>query len=204
MLDGLEWNVRLSKVDNAPILAKFEAAFEQYWADPEFEAYDPVRDRERFDKAVRRERKEDAKLLAAIEVTARPHQQEILDELEAERARGHNRNLVVAATGTGKTVVAALDYRRLAKEWRREEGGSVSPSLLFVAHRDEILRQSQQTFRLVLRDGSFGERLVGGEIPAEGHHVFASIQSLHADRLAELRPDAYDDPDRRRVPPRRG
>jgi superfamily II DNA or RNA helicase/HKD family nuclease len=200
MLDGLEWNVRLSRVDNGPILAKFEAAFEQYWADPEFEAYDPARDGERFEKAVRRERGDegDAPLLAAIEVTPRPHQQEILDDLAAERARGHFRNLVVAATGTGKTVVAALDYRRLAKAWRaapriRAPGPSgAPPSLLFVAHRDEILRQSQQTFRLALGDGSFGERLVSGEVPAAGRHVFASIQSFHADRLRELRPDAYE------------
>jgi superfamily II DNA or RNA helicase/HKD family nuclease len=192
MLDGLEWNVRLSRADNAPILAKFEAAFEQYWADPEFEAYDPARDGERFEKAVHRERGRgvdtELPLLAAIEVTPRPHQQEILDDLAAERARGHTRNLVVAATGTGKTVVAALDYRRLAKAW----GGSTRPSLLFVAHRDEILRQSQQTFRLALGDGSFGERLVGGETPAAGRHVFASIQSLSADRLAQIRSDAYD------------
>ncbi|AKF09879.1 Helicase [Sandaracinus amylolyticus] len=36
MLDGLEWNVRLSQVDNGPILDKFRATFEQYWEDPEF------------------------------------------------------------------------------------------------------------------------------------------------------------------------
>ena len=40
-----------------------------------------------------------------------------LDKLEAERTvRGHNRNLVVAATGTGKTVISALDYKRFCKQ----------------------------------------------------------------------------------------
>ena len=199
LLDGLEWNVRLSNVDNAPILAKFEAAFEQYWADSEFEAYAGSEvDQQHFDKAIQLERHgpsgEQAlsQLALSIDVAARPHQQEILDELAAERARGHYRNLVVAATGTGKTVVAALDYRRLCEISRQEEGGLRRPSLLFVAHRDEILRQTQQTFQLVLRDGDFGERLVGGVTPKAAHHVFASIQSLHAGRLQALDPAAYD------------
>ena len=57
-----------------------------------------------------------------------------------------HRNLVVAATGTGKTVVAALDYQRLVEAWPDR-------SLLFVAHRQEILEQSLRTYREVLGDG---------------------------------------------------
>ena len=55
---------------------------------------------------------------------------------------------VVAATGTGKTVVAAFDYRSLCFI----DGGL--PRLLFVAHREEILRQSMRTYREVLRDNT--------------------------------------------------
>ena len=85
----------------------------------------------------------------------------MLDALTIERERhDRHRNLVVAATGTGKTVVAALDYRQLAL--------AAGPSLLFVAHREEILRQSFATYRAVLRDGSFGELHGGGRIAA-GH-----------------------------------
>jgi superfamily II DNA or RNA helicase len=90
------------------------------------------------------------------------------------------------ATGTGKTVVAGLDYR-----WLRETGRV--DSLLFVAHRDEILAQSLATFRHVLGEGSFGERLVGGERPAEWRHVFASIQSLaRLDLERVLWPEHFD------------
>ncbi|MEZ5065907.1 MAG: DUF3427 domain-containing protein [bacterium] len=187
LLDGLEWNVRLSVVDNAPILRRFKAAFEQYWSEPEFESYDPDRDGERFARAVRRQSPDETPLF--VDLMPRPHQQEILDSLAAERAHGHTRNLVVAATGTGKTVVAALDYRRLAEEVER---GQPRPSLLFVAHRQEILKQSLQTYRLALRDGSFGELLVGGEVPANGRHVFASIQSLHSERIQTIHPEAFD------------
>ena len=63
---------------------------------------------------------------------------EILDKLEAERTvRGYTRNLVVAATGTGKTVISALDYKRV-----RKQNPDRPCRLLFVAHREEILKQS--------------------------------------------------------------
>jgi superfamily II DNA or RNA helicase len=62
-----------------------------------------------------------------------PFQEEILDVLAAEReVQDKHRHLVVAATGTGKTMIAAFDYRRWAPAPR--------PSLLFVAHREEILQ----------------------------------------------------------------
>lgn len=182
MLDGLEWNVRLSEIDNGPILGKFRATFEQYWDDPEFKPYVP----DEFDRAIDVQRAQDKRYLLLFDVAPRPHQREILDDLASERARGHTRNLVVAATGTGKTVVAALDYKRLRASLPRAR-------LLFVAHRREILEQSLSTFEVVVRDPSWhGELLVGDERPVRGEHVFASIQSLNAERIAALAADAYD------------
>ncbi len=95
------------------------------------------------------------------------------------------RNLVVAATGTGKTLVAAFDYRRLRE--RQQD-----PSLLFIAHRKEILAQSLGAYRAVLRDGAFGELFVDGHRPDEWRHVFASVQSLAHVDLADIQPDAFD------------
>lgn len=181
LLDGLEWNVRLSQVDNGPILEKFEATFDQYWGDTEFQPYDPTT----FDAALVTEPAGPTPSLLMLDIEPRPHQQEILDALAAERTHGHHRNLVVAATGTGKTIVAALDYRRLRRELPRAR-------LLFVAHREEILTQSLLLFRVALRDGAFGELLVGRDHAARWDHVFASIQSLHADRLADLPRDQFD------------
>ena len=186
LVDGLEWNVRLSQVETRQVLAQFQTAFEQYWEEGEFETYNPATDAERVDQALKSEQRTGADALALhIDVRPYPFQQEILDRLEAERRRGHTRNLVVAATGTGKTVVAALDYRRL-----REQYGPLK--LLFVAHRREILDQSLAMFRVVLKDSRFGEQLVAGRKPTEGRHVFASIQSLHEDRLLHFDPSFYD------------
>lgn len=180
LVDGLEWNVRLSVVDNRAVLRKFETTFAQYWGDGDFQPFDP----DAFAAAVY-DPARDATPLPSVQVRPYPHQVEILEALATERAEGHRHNLVVAATGTGKTVVAALDYARL-----RAEHGPLS--LLFVAHRREILDQARATYRAVLRDGAFGERLVDGDRPRAGQHVFAAVQSLHAERLATVAPDAYD------------
>lgn len=184
LVDGLEWNVRISNVEQPHVIATFGATFEDYWNDPAFEDYQPARDAERLRRALRGEKREGtATEIANLDVRPYPYQAVILADLDAERkVHGRHRNLVVMATGTGKTVVAALDYRRLHRE------GSVD-SLLFVAHQEQILRQSLSTFRQVMGDGSFGEILLAGEKPENWRHVFASIQSLHR---REIDPEAYD------------
>jgi superfamily II DNA or RNA helicase len=183
--------VRISSVDNPRVVGKFEGTFEGYWADPEFEPYEPVRDGGRFEEAVREalgERGDADERVTFFDLRPYPFQQEILDRLAAERdGRERHRNLVVAATGTGKTLVAALDYARLG-----QAPGGAPPTLLFIAHREELLVQSRAVFRQALRDRAFGEMLVGGARPLAGSHVFASIQSLARIDLARLRPDAYD------------
>jgi superfamily II DNA or RNA helicase len=186
MIEGREWNVRLSQADSGDILAKFQANFESYWADSSFETFDPSRDCERFDAAVRRANEPDDIPFVSIDLTPYPHQVEILEALSVERERhGRHRNLIVAATGTGKTLVAAFDYKRL-------RAGAGVDRVLYVAHRKEILKQSLGAFRLVLRDGAFGELYVDGERPDRGQHVFASIQSLNQVSLDQMAPDAFD------------
>jgi HKD family nuclease len=186
MLDGVEWNVRLAQASMPDLIEKFRAAFDSYWADPDYEAYDPARDAERFDRAVRSTTTTEPTPIFHFDLQPWPFQREMLQRLEAERERHHRcRNLVVAATGTGKTLVAAFDYRRL-------RGAAGNPSLLFVAHRREILSQSLGAYRAVLRDGAFGELFVDGQRPGEGRHVFASIQSLAQIPLDQIRPDAFD------------
>lgn len=183
---GLEWNVRLSAADQPHLIDTFEATFDEYWASDDFAEYRPDRDGDRLDEALSIERGGPRDLpleISRIEVRPWGYQREILDELSAERELHDRwRNLVVMATGTGKTVVAGLDYQRLRESGRVE-------SLLFVAHRHEILRQSRSTFRHILRDGAFGELLGDGERPRRWRHVFATIQSLTGQRLD---PDAYD------------
>ena len=194
LLDGLEWNVRLSSVATPAVLNKFEATFDAYWNDIAFEPYDPDRDARKLDEALGMaggsSATQDSKIsLSGLEVRPYPHQADMLERLHVEReVRGHRHNLLVAATGTGKTVMAALDYRNLHKQW----GGKQHPRLLFVAHRKEILNQSLRKYREVLDDASFGEPLFSGELPRDWKHVFASVQSLTDQRLDQFDPEHFD------------
>ncbi len=181
-VDGLEWNVRLSAVENPEVIDRFNTAFDQYWGDAEFRDYDPEHDADFLDKAL--ERKRDRGDFLLFDVAPKPHQSVALEALESERERGHLRNLIVAATGTGKTWIAAFDFKHLLHSKQVD-------SLLFVAHRKEILEQSRLVFQHVLHDSDFGELMADGESPNEGRFVFASIQSLQ-NRVDSIDPTQFD------------
>ena len=189
LVDGLEWNVRTSAAATPTVISKFTATFDTYWNDPHFSSYNPEVDDKRLSAALSRASTtfDNVIELSGLRIEPYPYQQAMLEALSAEReVLDRHRNLLVAATGTGKTVVAAMDYRNL-----KEQSGKL-PSLLFVAHRKEILRQALRTYREVLRLPSFGELLVDGQVPSEWNHVFASIQSLTRDRLKEISEDHFE------------
>ncbi|QNP63482.1 DUF3427 domain-containing protein [Streptomyces genisteinicus] len=195
LLDGLEWNVRLSSIATPDVLRKFEATFDAYWSESAFESYDPARDGARLDDALRQAGRgtgiradgSHAITLSGLEVRPHPYQRDMLERLEVERTvHDRHRNLLVAATGTGKTVMAALDYKHLVRQHGRKL------RLLFVAHRQEILRQSLRTYQDVLIDANFGQEMHSGMVPTDWDHVFASVQSLNARALEQIAPDHFD------------
>lgn len=187
---GLEWNVKVTRRDLPETITKIAATFESYWNSNEFEYYSEDQ-KERLARALKAEKYFDANntALYTMDITPYPYQQEILDRLEAERTvRGYTRNLVVSATGTGKTVISALDYKR----FRKQIPGKPC-RLLFVAHREEILRQSLYTFRAVLKDANFGELFVGNHRPETIDYLFLSIQTFNSqDFTTKTAPDFYD------------
>ena len=187
---GLEWNVKVTKKDLPETIDKIAATFESYWNSSEFEYYSEDQ-KERLARALRAEKYIDGTNpeVYTMDIMPYSYQQEILDKLEAERkVRGYHRNLVVAATGTGKTVISALDYKRFRKQNPRRPC-----RLLFVAHREEILKQSLYTFRAVLKDANFGEMFVGSYKPDSIDNLFISIQAFNSqDFTAKTTPDYYD------------
>lgn len=214
LTNGLEWNMKVTTREVAHIIDKFRKTFDTYWEDPEFEAYEPGRDADRLEQALRRQRMRvagygfgaqgapgtpstrdtcdpgetaDATPVTFFELTPKPFQREILERLNTERTlHQRRRNLLVAATGTGKTVISAFDFKRFRAR-------QPDARLLFIAHRKEILQQARATFRHVLRDANFGELWVDGYAPARFDTLFASVQTFNSqlDRLAALSPDYY-------------
>lgn len=190
LTSGLEWNTKVTKRDLPETIDKITATFEYYWNDREFEYYDEGQ-KERLARALKAEKYFDTNNaeVYTIDIAPYSYQQEILDKLEAERkVRGYTRNLVVAATGTGKTVISALDYKRF-----RKQNSGKSCRLLFVAHREEILKQSLYTFRAVLKDANFGEMFVGSYKPESIDNLFISIQTFNSqDFTSKTVPEFYD------------
>ena len=187
---GLEWNVKVTKIDLPETIDKIAATFESYWNSNEFEHYDE-RQKDHLTYALKAEKysETDNSGIYTLDILPYSYQQEILDKLEAERTvRGYNRNLVVAATGTGKTVISALDYKRFCRQHPDQPC-----RLLFVAHREEILKQSMYTFRAVLKDANFGELFVGSHKADGIDHLFISIQTFNSqDFTTKTDADFYD------------
>ena len=187
---GLEWNVKVTKKDLPETIDKIAATFESYWNSNEFEYYSEDQ-KERLARALNAEKyfgTNNAEVYT-MDIMPYSYQQEILDKLEAGRTvRGYTRNLVVAATGTGKTVISALDYKRF-----RKQNPDKPCRLLFVAHREEILKQSMYTFRAVLKDANFGEMFVGSYKPESIDNLFISIQTFNSqDFTAKTTQEFYD------------
>jgi len=187
---GLEWNVKVTAKDLPDTIQKIDATFESYWNSSDFEDYTKEQ-QNRLERALKAEKyfeSNDAQPYL-FDIIPYPYQQEILDKLEAERkVRQQYRNLIVAATGTGKTVISAFDYKR----FRRETPGKPC-RLLFIAHREEILKQSLNCFRGVLKDANFGELFVGRYQPEKIDHLFMSIQTFNSqDWQEKTTSDFYD------------
>ncbi|MBT4971539.1 MAG: DUF3427 domain-containing protein [Thiotrichales bacterium] len=190
LTNGLEWNLKVTTQEIPHIITKFKSTFETYWESHEFEKYHPddEKDQIRLKKSLANARgvqNNDPVLFFDLE----PHsyQKQILEKLHIERTiHGRHKNLIVAATGTGKTVISAFDFRR----FNRENPGA---KLLFVAHREEMLKQARKTFQAVLRDASFGELWVGGIKPEHFNQLFVSVQTLKGQiKSLVLTDDFYD------------
>jgi superfamily II DNA or RNA helicase len=188
LTNGLEWNLKVTSKEINHIIDKFKKTFETYWVDKDFEPYEFGRDKQKLSAALKQQKSYDKQNIASFfDLKPFPYQDEILEKLQSERIV-HNRykNLVVAATGTGKTVISAFDYRNFKNNNPRAR-------LLFVAHRKEILEQAQNTFQHILKNANFGELWVDGQEPGNYEFVFASVQTL-ANQISKLAlsPGFYD------------
>ena len=108
-------------------------------------------------------------------------QVEALEALNKTRLEGNVRGLVVLATGMGKTWLAAFDARDIGAK-----------RILFVAHREEILQQAEQTFARILPDFKIG-KYNGNSRDENVDMLFASIQTISKiAHLSKFDPQHFD------------
>ncbi|KQC48002.1 DNA helicase [Geobacillus sp. Sah69] len=106
-------------------------------------------------------------------------QVEALQRLEATYEEGYDKAMVVMATGLGKTYLAAFFARRFSR-------------VLFIAHREEILRQAKRSFERVMPDRT-GGLYDGNQKEGNADMVFASIFTLSMKKhLHAFQPDSFD------------
>lgn len=184
--EGLEWTAKISQYETPHLWQAALSTFDSHWEDTtEFSPCAEV-DLPQL-RTVLAQEAGAVPAPAASFFDLRPYdfQRAILQDIASERKAGKRRHLIIAATGTGKTMVAAFDYKSFAED----HGGL--PRLLFVAHREEILNQAQAAFRQVLRDGSFGQVVKGGVMPTQFDHLFCTVQSWNSRDFSRLDPNHF-------------
>lgn len=188
LTSGLEWNLKITTQEIPHVIDKFQKTFDTYWNDSEFELFDINIHKDKLRNAIKEEKfsKTENNFSSFFDITPHNFQKEILERLLSERAKGNYRNLVIAATGTGKTVISAFDFKQFYSQ-------KPDAKFLFVAHREEILKQALHTYRHILKDQNFGSSWFSGNEPTNYNIIFASIQTI-TNRLSQLsiKPDFYD------------
>ena len=186
LTSGIEWNYRFSSVSDPKNYEKFYQAFEELFKhhsiiidDEELKRYSQTwhrpavaKDLERYEYSHQNEQNEPEDTKVRLLYEPRGAQIEALCALEDTRAEGAKRALVQAATGVGKTYLAAFD----SKSYER---------VLFVAHREEILKQAAVSFRNVRNSEDYGF-FTGEEKSTDKSVIFAPVATLgRSEYLAE-------------------
>lgn len=180
MSSGMEWTVKVAQSEIPYLYSQAVQAFEGCWNDQNFELC-TKEDLPRIKDALKAsqikmsqaEPREEGDYLRSVVLLPHPFQVKMLESLSAEREEGKSRHLVVSATGTGKTMVAAFDYAKQISSLGRY------PKLLYIVHRKDILIGAAKKYRAVLRNGNFGYVPSNGETltSENGNQVFCTPQT---------------------------
>ena len=187
-----EWNLRVSASRDSDLAEQFtnlldEELFSsvpltQEWIDDYARYYQPPADRPRHEIPVE-PAGPDRPVHADRIIVPNAMQRDALKAIALVRTAGKDRALVISATGTGKTILSALDVR------------AVDPKrMLFIAHREQILDRAIREFQRVLGapEDDFG-KLAGGSRQSDRRFVFATVQTLSQKHvLGGLNPEAFD------------
>ncbi len=188
-----EWNIQLTSHENGEVIEHFYEQFEKVWneAKPLTEAwidhYETVYTPEEFAQA--------QKIIEfpvgydtnpardAIEIKPNKMQTVALQEIQAVRDNGHEKGLVISATGTGKTYLSAFDVRKFQPK-----------RMLFIVHREQILQKAKADFQKVLGGIPADFGILSGTTKEFGAtYLFTTIQTLSQDHvLQQFQKDAFD------------
>ncbi len=173
LTSGIEWNYRFKSIDDGKNFVLFYETFLDLFEnhsividDNELTRYSKNWHKPAVSKDLAKYDDADKDLDTKVEVVHRPRgaQIEALYALEDSRAEGAKKGLVQAATGVGKTYLAAFDSEKYER-------------VLFVAHREEILKQAAIAFKNVRHSEDYGF-FNGKQKDTNKAVIFASVATL--------------------------
>ncbi|MGG5329451.1 DUF3427 domain-containing protein [Enterococcus sp. AZ163] len=182
-----EWNIRLTSYEHGEVIHQIQNHLTSEWEQAEaltpewvteYRAnYEPVVNNQKLANAV------NVAEVASQYVMANRMQKVALKNLKELRETGAKKGLVISATGTGKTYLAAFDV------------ANVQPKrMLFIVHREQILNKTKESFEKVLGEPSdqFGI-LSGSQKDTDAKYLFATIQTISKPAYQELFEQDYFD-----------
>ena len=184
---GVEWNYRIDGSTDLPSVLSFESHFIRLYDEETLELTEELlrsytssyRKKEMMKEISKNEEGQQH----SVRIAPRGIQLEALYEIEKAREEGMEKGLLVSATGSGKTFISAFDAKQFSAK-----------RLLFIAHRQEILEQALESFRVIHSDKNMS-LFIGKEKDAEADFVFASIQTISKEiylKSEYFSPDTFD------------
>mgnify|MGYP000912215183 FL=1 len=200
-----EWNVKLTDSSFFNIYGKSLNQFEKLWHSNEAIelTQDFIDEYEKYKKSINAQNTFDyrkTKIEQENKFVPNSMQKRVLQKLKETRINGNKKGLVISATGTGKTYLAAMDIKQFFeinsntenKLFEINKSKTSNIKFLFIAHREELLENAINVFSKILKidKNEFG-RIYGGLKKINRNMIFASIQSLR-NCYNEFKPSFFD------------
>ncbi|MGL5617163.1 MAG: DEAD/DEAH box helicase [Sarcina sp.] len=168
-----EWNLKVSSLEDGQLTTRVIKEFNELWREAEqltlgwIETYEDI-----YKKQIEFTRK--SKVPRISQYKLRPNKMQIaaIESLNSLREEGKDKALLISATGTGKTYLAAFDLRNYNPK-----------RVLFVVHREQIAKQAMESFKNVFGDNKSMGILSGKKKEVHCDFVFSTIQSLSKDEI---------------------
>ena len=167
---NIEWNVRIISKEDAPFIKDVLKEYDNLW-NMSSELNDDVL--QKYMLFLNEIKKMEVKRQLVFESLQpiQPNKMQVraMENLNRLREHGENKALVIAATGTGKTYMSAFDVRQFNPK-----------RMLFIVHREEILKKAKQTFDKVLKGRNIKTGLfTGNKKEYDADYLFATIQTMN-------------------------
>jgi len=181
-----EWNVKLQLLPTESFMKQIRSQFEDVWQESHALSEAWISDYEftYIKYAAKKTIEEEFALVlqnvkskegAASTIEPNKMQTVALDKIKELRQSGENKGLIISATGTGKTYLAAFDVRNFAPK-----------RMLFIVHREQILVKAKSDFFIVVggNENEYG-LLSGTEKDITAKYLFATVQTISKPEVLE-------------------